>query len=110
MKLGMQLGPGHIVLDDIRNSGRSNLTLGRIAAAHQLFSRIRQVVLMCTHESQIKNASWAQPSPHPKRNLVSSTVFALTAEARGPYTLQWAPLSPSKLPICMVDVDLPSKT
>ena len=53
-------------LPSIYTSGQSNLTTGRIAAAHGRFNGIRQVAPACTRHN---NASLAQSSPNPKRHL-----------------------------------------
>ena len=61
---------GKMSVEELETSGQSNLTSGRIAAAHGRFSRILQVAPMCTPyiESQ-KWLPWQRPSapmdPHP---------------------------------------------
>jgi len=51
-------------------SGHSNLTKGRIAAAHGRFYCIRHVVPMCTPPNTLGlHASLGHPSPQPKRHL-----------------------------------------
>jgi len=59
-----------------------------------------QVVLMCTHQRRIQNASLG---PVESKRLISSAVFALTAEARSSqYFTMGRPFSPS-----LGDLDLP---
>jgi len=63
---------------------QSNLTTGRIAAAHGRFNGIRQVAPVCT--LTLYMFSWAHPSSNPKQHIpIDSAVFAqaqLTAESR----------------------------
>jgi len=82
-------------LPSIYTSGQSNLTTGRIAAAHGRFNGIRQVAPVCT----LSNTCFHGPTRVQILNsvLISSAIFAqLTTEC--PYTLQSAAPSPSKFP------------
>ena len=54
--------------ENIETNGQSNLSYGRIAAAHGPFSRIRQVATMCIPPNTWL-VPWTRPSPHPKRHL-----------------------------------------
>jgi len=74
-------------------SGQSNLTTGCIAVAHRWFSGISQVAPMCT---PCNNASWANPSPNPKRHLDCFRRFC-TAHGRTSLYFTMGCPSPSKL-------------
>jgi len=70
-----------------KTSGQSNLTIGRMAAAHGRFSGIRHVAPVCT----APNTCFLEPIrvQIPNDISIGSAVFAqLTAESR--YTLQRA--------------------
>jgi len=79
-----------------------NLTSDRIAAAHGLFSGIRQMAPVCTPP----NIFILGPTPVqiPTGISIGSDVIAhLTAER--PYTLQRAALSPRTCPFTLGDLD-----
>ena len=75
----------------ITTSGQSNLTTGRVAAAHGRFDGIRQVAPVCTPS----NTCILGPTRVQIANgiTIGSGVFAQLM-AKRPYTLQWAALLP----------------
>ena len=82
-----------------RTSGQSNLTQGRIAAAHMddsvLFARLRQC---CANvHPHLIHGFWRPPSSHPKRHLLHFSLFCTSHDRESLY--YGSPLSPSKLPL-----------
>ena len=87
------------------------MTLGRIAAAHGRFSRIRQLALVCTHQSQIQNASLGPAESTSQMQSHRFNRFCAHGRSQRVHILyNGPPFSSSTLPIRMVDLDLPSKT
>ena len=80
-----------------RASGQSNLTTGRIVAAHGRFNGIRQVVPVCTLFTQYM-LFWAHSSPNFKRNRDQLSRFLAQLTAESGHTLQWAAPSPLNCP------------
>jgi len=58
---------GRNLTESRETSVQSNLTTGRIAAAHRRFNGIRQVAQVCTPTYTC--FLWVHPSPNPKRRL-----------------------------------------
>ena len=78
----MSLGDRYpcIESNEIIISGQSNLTKGRIAAAHERFSGIRQVALVCTPHTCFLASTQVH---NPNGTSIGSAIFAqLTAECR----------------------------
>jgi len=76
-------------------SGQSNLTVGRVVAAHGRFTGIRQVAPVCTPPNTC--FLWLTRVQIPNGISIGSAVFVqLTVEPL--YTLQWAALSPQNCP------------
>jgi len=60
-------------------------------------------------DAKLRLFPWGHRSPHPNDISIGTAVFAqLTTD--GPYRVQWAALSPSKLPLHIGDLDHPSNT
>ena len=85
-------------------SGQSNLTTGRIAAAHRRFNGIRQVAPVCTSP----NACFLGPARVQIPNGISiGSPFLHSSRAESRYTLQWAPFSPLKIALPKGDLNPP---
>ena len=78
------------------------MATGHIATTHERFSGIHQVAPVCIP----LNTGFLGPTQVQIPNNISITL-AIFAQlmAEPPYTLQWADLSPSKLPLPTGDLD-----
>jgi len=80
-----------------RTIGQSNLTRGRIAAAHGRFNGIRQKKRARVYPHQII-LSCAHPSPNPKRHLDRFSRFCTAYGSESLYFTTGRPFFPLKLP------------
>ena len=83
-------------------SGHSNLTTGRIAAAHGRFSGIRQVTPVCTRLIMLL---WAHRSSNPKRHLDRFSHFC-TAHGSVPSGIPGHVISPKNCIFAWGDLEL----
>jgi len=63
-------------------SGQSNLTTGRIAAAHGRFSRTRQVPLVCTSNMWFLGHQILNPNGHATRSVTKGRIYVRSTAMR----------------------------
>jgi len=92
----------------IITSGQSDLTTGRIAAAHGRFSGIGQVAPVCT--PILNMVLWAHQSPQPKHHLSRFSCFCTAHGRVFLYITVGCPFPPSKLTLSMWGSGPPTNT